>query len=86
MKILNSSSCVLIIVQYKDDERYSLSSITDKKEEYRTRLLERLKGIDRRARDPQEPSITHRERERINSSLLRKRGLTEAGIESIFLS
>jgi len=76
---------VLIIVQCKDDEEYILFSVTGKTEEYRTRLLERLKGIDRRAREPQEASH-YTPRERINSGLLRKRGLTEAGTGSIYLS
>ena len=76
---------MLIIVQYKDDEEYSLFSITGKMEECRTRLLERLKGIDRRAKEPQE-AFHYTPRERINTGLLRKRGLTEAGTESISLS
>jgi hypothetical protein len=75
---------VLIIVQYQDDEEYSLFLITGKMEEYGTLLLERLRGIDRRAKEPQ--AFHYTPREIINSGLLRKRGLTEARTESISLS
>jgi len=72
-------------VQYQDDKEYSLFSVTGKMEEYGTRLLERLKGTERQAREPQE-TFHYTPRERLNSGLLRKRGLIEAGTEIISLS
>jgi len=52
-------------VQYQGDEEHSLFSVTGKMEEYGTRLLERLKGIERHAREREEAfHYTPRERER----------------------
>ena len=45
-------------------------------------MLERLKGTERHAREPQE-AFHYTPREKLNSGLLRKRGLTEAGTEII---
>jgi len=56
---------MLIIVQYKGVEKYSLFSVTCKTEERWTWLLERLKAIERHARNHKKPSITHRERDNI---------------------